>query len=84
MRLVTEALDGFLVDFFCFSLVAPAGTGYFLVWLEVLVAGEEVLDFILDVLLNIADVLVALGTWVVDNAQQLVVSASFIGHLEYA
>src|SRR5699024_3482968 len=73
-----------LVNSFGLSLVAPASAGDFLVWLQVLVASEEVLDFILDVLLNVGDILVALGTWVIDDAQQLIVSASFIGHLEDA
>src|SRR5699024_9542121 len=82
--LLVEAIDCFLVNSFGLSLVAPASAGDFLVWLQVLVASEEVLDFILDVLLNVGDVLVALGTWVIDDAQQLIVSASFIGHLEDA
>lgn len=78
------ALHSFRVDALSFSLVCPTRAGHFLVWLEVLVVDKEVLDFVLEVLWNVVDVLKVLPADVVDYAQQLVVAASLIGHLEYA
>ena len=45
---------------------------------------EEVLDFVLDVLLHIVDVLVALPARVIDDGEQLVIAAGLVGHLEDA
>ena len=77
------AFDGFCQDLFGFCLVAPAGAGDFLVGLEVLVVDEEVLDFVLDKVGHVVDVLEVLVADVVDDAQQFVVAACFVGHLEH-
>ena len=44
---------------------------------------EEVLDFVLDEVGHVVDVLEVLVADVVDDAQQFVVAAGFVGHLEY-
>ena len=67
-RLLEASLSLF-EDLLCLGLVAPAGAGYFLVRLQVLLVDEEVLDFVLDVLLHIVDVLVALPARVIDDGE---------------
>lgn len=79
-----EASDGLFEDLLGLSLVAPARAGDFLVWLQILVTSEEVLDLVLLEVGNIGDVLQVVPANVVDDAEQLVVAASLIGHLKDA
>lgn len=70
------------MDLFSLSLVAPAGTVNVLALFQVLVVDEEVLDLILEEIGHVGDVLDVVVAWVVENGEQLVVAAGFVGHLE--